>query len=223
MRRNTSSRRRGCIEVKWAALRFVALAMVTASPVLATLSGDFVKVQEILARTRTTKATYALYTWYQLPNLPQKEDWAAEFNLGNMHRVETPLHRIVADCVKGVGTHLSVATGESETGAGWAKAACGINANKPLLSADFIGSHMTKYGKVDRVRVVDKDDIRFYDVTSDGILQYAKTLNNAPGQSLTLDTLASTIVRKPLPPEMFTTDSLKRSYVPAEYRHRFKS
>jgi hypothetical protein len=197
--------------------------MVTVSPVLATLSGDFVKVQEILARTRTTKVTYALYTWYQLPNMPQKEDWGAEFNSGDLHRVETPLHRVVANCATGIGTHLFVTTGEVSTGAGWAKSACGINANKPLLAADFLGSHMTKYGKVDRVRVVDKDDIRFYDVTSDGVLLYAKTLTNAPGQSLELDTLASVIVRKPLPPAMFTVDSLKRSYVPAEYRQRFKS
>jgi hypothetical protein len=53
-------------------------------------------VAAVVDRTKSTRATYAIYTWIRISRLgqPPHEEWSAEFNSGALHRVETPRDRV---------------------------------------------------------------------------------------------------------------------------------
>ena len=88
------------------------------------------KVGEIIARSKLTREMYAVYFWNRIerPGQQPEEEWSAEFNSGDLHRVETPRDRIVADCAASTGTYLSLSTGKVITGPQVAGVACGIRA-----------------------------------------------------------------------------------------------
>jgi len=174
---------------------------------------------KVLERTKTTGATYSLYLWNRVApaRQPSFEEWSAEFHKGNFHRVETPRDRLIADCSKLTGTALSVTTGKTIEGPSVAAAACGINTNASILSVELRGMISTKFGSTQRVRVTDTQNVREYDVTDDGILLQSTYRDRADGRLLI--TGSAIDVKRDVPsPDMFSRESLARSFVPAEYR-----
>ena len=89
--------------------------------------GERAKVEAIIARSKLTRATYAVYFWNKMqhPDQPVVEEWSAEFNADSLHRVETPRDRVIADCAVQKGMHLSLPTGNIVTGPQVAAEACG--------------------------------------------------------------------------------------------------
>jgi hypothetical protein len=75
-------------------------------------------VTPIVSRTHTTRATYAVYYWNRITPArgEASEEWSAEFNRGNWHRVETPRDRMIADCAAMKGIDLSLETGQIVSG-----------------------------------------------------------------------------------------------------------
>lgn len=201
------------------------LALLAASPVAADAAqapavGDQSRVLEVLERTKLTRATYSLFQW-TIVNAPGEEpraEWAAEFHSGDLHRVETPATRVVANCRAGTGIALSVDSGEVVEGPSVANVACGINTNRVFHAAEYRGSVQTAFGPADRVRLTDDELIREYDVSPDGVLLRAAFLANDPGEPQIL--LSETVdLRREVPdPDMFDRESLDRSYVPEAYR-----
>ena len=118
------------------------------------------------------------------------------------------------------GTHLSLVTRERTSGPAVAKAACGINANKEVREVARLGEVQTMAGKADRVRVVDAQNVRTYDVTSDGILVGSTYADATPDEPLRLVLKAAGVLRSVPSDDIFTEESLERSAVPPEYRHR---
>jgi hypothetical protein len=177
-------------------------------------------VRSVIERSKTTTATYALYQWTRLtpPNTPASEEWAAEFNSGTLHRVETPRDRVIADCRAKTGAALSLATGEIIRGERVANAACGINTDKQFLDMASLGQVARPYGKADRVRVTDVDNVRTYDVTDDGVLVHASYQNNEGKRPIVLDSEATGLERALPAADMFSEASLRTSFVPAPYR-----
>jgi hypothetical protein len=159
------------------------------------------RVSAALALSRETKATYSLYSINRITQDDKTiEEWAAEFHSENMHRVETPRDRIIADCRAGTGTALNLATGQRSSGPQYAKAACGVNANIPILS--------------------DKYQIREYSILANGVLAEAKITERGPPKKLRL-TNCPILVTKKLPEhDIFSIESLGKSVVPIDIKKR---
>lgn len=178
------------------------------------------RVDAVLERSRTTKATYAVYAWVRVerPNEDPTEEWSTEFHSGDKHRVETPAERVVADCAAETGKALTIATGEMLEGPEFARAACGVNSNKPFLEKAYVGSRETPTGRVDRIRLTDPDLIRIYDIDQNGVI-VGTTFKLRRENNRTVLSVLKTVVESELPAsDMFDEASLQRSVVPERYK-----
>jgi hypothetical protein len=174
-------------------------------------------VKAVVELTKTPKMDYAVYNWNRIETAGGPiEEWSAEFHSGNLHRVETPRDRMIADCMAGTGTGLSLATGEKVVGAKVALAACGVNTNKAFVFSEWQGVVDAPFGKAQRIRLVDASNVRIYDVMSDGAIVRTK-YNLIDGSPLSL-TYAVAIEHERPDPAMFDAASLTRSYVPDRFK-----
>lgn len=178
------------------------------------------RVEAVIARSASTRSTYAAYYWNRIQHPGQQvvEEWSAEFNSDNLHRVETPRDRVVADCAAGTGTYLSLVTGEVITGPQVASTACGINRNRRFLAMESLGRVRTRFGDADRVRLTDADDVRTYDVSDDGIILGTVYQANAPGRRIELVVRTVELSRSLPAAGMFDQPSLKVSFVPERFK-----
>lgn len=177
------------------------------------------KVKAVVDRSKTTRTTYAMYSWNEatLKGQPVQE-WGAEFHSGDKHRVETPRDRVIADCRAQTGVALSLATGKTVEGPFVAKAACGVNTNKAFTAIEWQGLVQTPFGAADRIRLSDKDDIRTYDISPTGVILRSTYVQNSPEQPLGLSSEAVAVLSELPAPDMFDKASLARSYVPERFK-----
>lgn len=187
--------------------------------------GEIAKVGAIVARSKSTRETYAAYYWNRMehPGQPTVEEWSAEFNAGGLHRVETPRDRVIADCAARTGTYLSLPTGNVVTGSQVAGVACGISTNRQFLTMESLGRIKTRFGDADRVRVADAELVRTYDISDDGIILRTifETNDNRHLTVLDVETVA---ISRTLPrSDIFNEASLKNSVVPDYYKVAPKS
>jgi hypothetical protein len=172
------------------------------------------RAKAALDRTKRTQETYALYSWNWVKGSGSDAGprWSAEFHRGNLHRVETPHVRIIADCAAGTGSMFEVHSGRTESNASIAGAACGINSNFPIRKLEWLGRKTTRYGALDVLRVVDSADERIYAVDPAGVLIASEIFPRANGAGFCLqqEPLA---VEKSLPAkDMFSAESLRKSF-----------
>ena len=168
----------------------------------------------VLERTKTTRVTYSLYSWMWVEDVDgaARDGLGAEFHSGNLHRVETPNARVVADCEAQTGTGLDLTTGERITGRHLAQLACGISTARPMVEVSWLGVAPSRFGPVDRLRIVDEEAERFYAVDRDGILVGAEIYTLDGRGCLQSEPLA---VERSLPEgDLFSAESLDRSFVP---------
>ena len=178
------------------------------------------KANEVIARTRTTRATFAVYNWHRIwrQGLPPTEEWTAEFHSGVFDRVETPRDRVVANCDSKTGSALALATGKTTSGPQVADALCGIDANAAILEAKWLGMVDTPCGRADRVQISDRDFVRTYDIGPEGMIIQTSYLHNTPQRSPALIDLAATCTFTLPTRQMFDDASLQTSYVPDQRR-----
>jgi hypothetical protein len=178
------------------------------------------KVAAVIARSKTSKTTYAVYFWNRIqhPGQSATEEWSAEFNLGNLHRVETPRDRIVADCSAQTGTYLSLPSGKLVTGPEVAAVACGINTNRHFLEMRSLGRVKTRFGDADRVRVADSENIRTYDISKEGIILRTLYQQNDSGHATALEVETVGLSHTLPATAMFDQASLARSFVSQQFR-----
>lgn len=171
----------------------------------------------LIARTRETQATYSIVasvTLY-LPDGSIVREWSAEFHDRNQHRVETPRDRIVADCAEMTGAHLNLITMKTSQNAAIARAACGVQANSKILSTRITGSRQSRFGRVDHLVVTDQENVRTYDIASDGAILGA-TITGKDGKKRLV--MRATYYTAKTPIDIFSPSSLGRSAVPAHLR-----
>ena len=161
-----------------------------------------------------------MYLWNRVtkPAEPVLEEGSAEFHTGDLHRVETPRDRIVADCRAQTGAYLSIASGEIVEGPKVAAAACGINTNFPFKSVELLPDIRTKFGIAQRVQVIDNENIREYDVLQNGALVRTAYTENRPGGSLLIVTEAVLLEDTVPDNAMFTRAALTKSYLPSDLK-----
>lgn len=199
-----------------AAALFLPMPALAAPPAAADSTAQ---AMAVIKRSKTTKATYAVYTWniIRLKGAEPVEEWAAEFNSGNFHRVETPRDRLVADCKAMNAAHRSLLDGSMKTGRAVANTACGIAYDDTIRQVTWLGAFPSPWGEVDRVRLVGLGLIRTYDVTKAGVIVSSTIANeDKPGQAvLEMRTVA---LEKRLPPgRIFNRASLAKSVVPPKF------
>jgi hypothetical protein len=177
------------------------------------------KVKEVVDRSKTTQATYAQYSWAEIMRKEGPvQEWGAEFHSGDKHRVETPRDRVVADCRAQTGIALSLDTGKIVEGASVARAACGVNTNKAFTAIAWKGLVQTPFGVADRVRLADKNDIRTYDISPDGVILRTTYAQNSPDAPIGLSSEATGVFSELPVPDIFDKASLARSYVPDRFK-----
>lgn len=183
-------------------------------------TNDSERAASIIAGTKTTSATYARYAWNKItpPGRPSTETWAAEFNDGPLHRVETPAARLVANCVEQSGTAYSVTTEKTFSGPAVAGTACGIDSNRPVISVRYVGPIVDRFGDADRVEVTDPERIRTYDVTRDGIIVRTVIALNTPEKPVVLDEETEALMRSLPSQNIFDAASLGVSVVPDAFK-----
>ena len=193
--------------------------LIGATPAPA-VRGEIDKVGAIIARSKLTRETYAVYFWNRMPHPGQRptEEWSAEFNAGSLHRVETPRDRVIADCAAHTGTHLSLATGAIVSGPQVAGVACGINTNRQFLAAEALGRVRTRFGGADRVRVTDAENIRTYDISDQGIILRTLFDTNDARHLRVLDVETVAVSHRLPGAGMFDEASLKKSFVPDAFK-----
>ena len=207
---------------RWAALLLAAVAAPVAG-CAAQNPADRERQEravEVLTRTKETRTPYSLFLWTRVtpPGEAPREEWSAEFHSGHLHRVETPNVRLVADCRAGTGTAIQLDTGETTEGPEVARVGCGINTNRSFDRAEHDGVIQTAFGPADRVRLIDEEMIREYDVSKDGVLVRTKFRANSEGQPQILLAETAALLREEPDPAMFDLESLERSFVPETYR-----
>lgn len=140
--------------------------------------------------------------------------WAAEFHRGSLHRVETPLDRVVADCTAIIGHHRSLISGKTLSGREVAETACGVDTTKAEGIA-YQGSLPSPYGDLDVVALTKEGLSRRYWVDAGGVLIQSEFVAAAdqPGKP-TLSNWATGLVHESPDAAMFTPESLERSFVP---------
>lgn len=194
----------------------VAVTLAACSPAIAV--EDNSAALAVLERTKTANATYTIYIWNRVtnPNEPAFEEASAEFHKGDLHRIETPRDRVVADCRAQTGAHLSVETGEITEGPRIAAFACGINTNLPMLSIEILPDVETEFGVARRVRVIDEQNVREYSILENGALARTTYTEARPNGRVII--VAEAILLEDSVPEdmMFDKESLGRRYLPAD-------
>lgn len=203
---------------RWA----LAAALVLSGPAISAPSDapdDTARAKEVITRSKTTRATYAVYTWtvIRLKGADPVEEWSAEFNSGKLHRVETPRDRVAADCQRKTAAHYSLTDGTTKSGATIANTACGIAYDDAIRQVAWLGKHPSPWGEVDRVRLWGAGLIRTYDVTKAGVIVSSTFApEDNPGKAmLEMRTVA---LEKRLPKgAIFTRASLARSVVPVKF------
>jgi len=181
---------------------------------------DLEQVRRVVMLSKETQATYALYAWNRIrqPGQPLIEEWSAEFHKGNLHRVETPRDRLIADCKAMTGTYFSLVSGKKTSGPAVAGAACGINSNSDVLEAAYLGRMDSRFGPVERVRLVDAENLRTYDVTGDGAI-IGSTYDARDKEATSGLVMNAVAVEHRLPkPDLFSDASLATSAVPGRYK-----
>jgi hypothetical protein len=87
-----------------------------------------------------------------------------------------------------------------------------------MISIRYMGHVADPAGEAERVEVVDADNIRTYDVTSDGVLIRTIYALNSPTKPIVLDVESAAVLRS-LPQEgIFEPASLSSSVVPDQYK-----
>jgi hypothetical protein len=169
-----------------------------------------------IERSQQTTATYSLYSWNDVPDGQGIEDgWSAEFHSGDLHRVESPMSRSVADCKKRTGTNLNLKTGKIISNHTVSNAACGINTNFQFRAVEWLGRHKTTFGDADRVRITDDNSILTYDVLDNGVLVSTIVVDR---QGKPLVTNSPIALLATVPEGIFSEESLQLSVVPEKYR-----
>jgi hypothetical protein len=200
-------------------LRGIAIA-IAASVFASTACAQYSvepSAMQIIEKTRTTRATYSVFNWNVItpPGSDPVEEWSAEFHKGTLHRVETPRDRLVANCEEMTGTHLNVANGEIIERPEIARAACGVQANSRILSAEFVGQEDSRFGTIDRIELRDPQNVRTYAIAANGAI-VGSTIELKDGAVL-LDSKAVAMLDT-TPQDIFTVESLSKSAVPKEFR-----
>jgi hypothetical protein len=168
--------------------------------------------QQVILRTRSTHATYFVVTANEIHRDDGTiHEFAAEFNQGDFHRVETPRDRIVANCRTGWSAHLNLASGKISHGDQISGSVCGIDPTAIVEDRAITGSRQSQFGLLQQLRIVRVDGTRNYEVAPNGAI-VGETLADVTGKVRLVE--RAILLSDHLPAaDIFSEASLARSVV----------
>src|SRR5205823_2604608 len=138
-------------------------------------------------------------------------EYAAEFNQGDLHRVETPRDRIVTNCRTGWSAHLNIATGVVTHDDAISGFACGIYTGDIVRSAEITGSRQSSFGLLQQLKLETYASTRTYEVAPNGAI-ITETITDQSGKLRV--TMKAVSLSDQLPAgDVFSEASLARSIV----------
>ena len=193
-----------------------AFSLALSVPQAAPNEAQAALVQQLIERTKTTQASYALVS----RNETRRDDatiheFAAEFNQGDLHRVETPRDRIVTNCRTGWNAHLNIATGTVTHDDATAGMACGIYTGDGVVNAEITGTKTSQFGLLQELKIKTVTGLtRIYGIAPNGAIVSEEIVDPA-GKPRLLTTAMSLSHRLPQT-DIFSEASLAKSAVPDE-------
>ena len=203
----------------------LALAMSNPSPAEGNIDP---KAQDVIDRTRTTTRPHVVYyRAHSSAGYGKQKYWlSAVFHQGAQFRTESPWIRITADCAKGTAVQLEIVAkqpggGKYTADPKYAKQACGISADREILSARWIGKKLGRFGPFDQIEIIEKKGSYIYSVGRGGeILGVTMTPTGDPNPIVT----EAVAFEYELPDgELFSIKSLERSAIPSEIKRTWVS
>ncbi len=178
------------------------------------------KVKEVVDRSKATRATYSIYVhnWLKAQDGTELDEWSGEFNDGVRHRIENPHLHAIADCRAITGVAVIPELNLRKTGPQVAQESCGIATNVAYTGATYLGVVLTPCGDADRIKLVEKDNVRTYDVTKEGIVVGETWRRNGGDQALTLKQTVVAVVPTVPSHDMFDEASLQTTFTPDQFR-----
>lgn len=194
----------------------LAFALTLSVPQAAPKEREAALVQQLIERTQTTQASYALVSRNEIRRDDATvHEFAAEFNNGDLHRVETPRDRIVTNCRTGWNAHLNVATGAITHDDGASGMACGVYTGDGVVSAEITGTISSQFGLLRQLKIKTVGGLtRSYSIAHNGAIVSEEIVDPA-GTPRLLSTAMSLSDRLP-PTDIFSEASLAKSVVPDE-------
>jgi len=189
-----------------------SLSMLQATPNLP----DSTAAQQLIDWTKNNRARYTVVSRNEIPRDDATiYEFSAEFNEGDLHRVETPRDRVVTNCRTGWIAHLNVATGEITHDAPLSGVACGIYTGDKMVSAEISSAKSSKFGPIKQLHLKTASGLtRIYGVASNGAI-VAEQIIDPAGKTLIVMTALSLSDRLPSV-DLFTEASLSKSAISDE-------
>jgi hypothetical protein len=193
-----------------------AFALALSVPQAAPKQAQLALVQQLIERTQTTQAPYALVSRNEI----RRDDatiyeFGAEFNQGDLHRVETPRDRIVTNCRTGWNAHLNVATGAITHDDSVSGMACGVYTGDGIVNAEITGTRSSRFGLLQELKINTVGGLtRMYGIAANGAIVSEEIVDPA-GRPRLLMTAMSLSNRLPST-DLFSEASLAKSAVPNE-------
>lgn len=193
-----------------------AFALALSVPQPAPKEAAAALVQQLIVRTKTTQAAYALVSRNEI----RRDDatiyeFAAEFNQGDLHRVETPRDRIVTNCRTGWNAHLNVATGAITHDDPASGMACGVYTGDGVVNAEITGTRRSQFGLLQQLKIHTAGGLtRIYGIAPNGAIVSEDIVDTAGKPRLQM-TAISLSDRLPST-DLFSESSLAKSAVPDE-------
>jgi hypothetical protein len=101
-----------------------------------------------------------------------------------------------------------------------ANAACGIQSNSRVIEMEWLEQMDSRFGPVDRIRIVDPADDRLYAVNAQGVLVASEQFPRTASGRYCVQTRVIAVDNHLPEEDIFSAASLSRSVVPSRFRSR---
>jgi len=169
-------------------------------------------IRAVIERTRNPSVDYTVVHIERVTHDGRTfEQTSAEFERGDMHRVETASVRVIANCATGATIAYSPAEDRiqrSPTDPG----ACGIADAEPVQSSRMLPPETGPWGRADVIELTGPDFVRRYVVTEDGIIVSGSYRPRRPDVRYSVEPLRVVVTRGAPDPAMFEEESLRRTF-----------
>ncbi len=171
------------------------------------------EVQAVIARTYNPPADYSVVQAVRVTEAGETTvRTSAEYERGDMHRVETANARVIANCGTGDTVNYILAEDRVERSPGNDGGACGVGNPEAVLSSRMLPQVTGPWGRAHVIELTGRDYVRRYVVTEDGILVSGDWTPRRPDVGFAIKTLRVVVTRGAPDPAMFEETSLRRAF-----------
>ena len=173
------------------------------------------RATKVIDLTRETRANFVIVSDVSVAfeGMKPQNFVGVEFHSGVNHRIEDAYTRVVANCETQTGFRLLIPVTKRTEGKEAAVGVCGIGKRDNVQSTNWLGFISYKFGKAERVQVVDREFVRTYDVMPDGAIIRNVWRERDGKKKVAYSAVATTYCQQAIPRAVFTKASIEKSYL----------